>query len=238
MSRCEVQRVICPACGASRETKVFLSVNGARIKSAADRLIDGSWGLVCCLKCGADYHRPAPRLFTDLPGGLWIVRYDGAERTRYALLEEDANQIFEREWLERPPAAIRDQARSVQRRVCFGSAQLREKLLLRRHGIDDRIMECVKLVVMREYVSDLFAFGPAEFYVHRIEPDRIGMAAVSIGETHAIFDLTVERSMLDEMVQDAERFHEVYPELFDKLYVNASRYVTESAVEEVPVPVR
>lgn len=238
MSRCDVQRVICSACGAGQEAKVFLSVNGARIKSAADRLIDGSWGLVCCLKCGADYHRPAPRLFTDIPGGLWIVRYDSTERTRYTLLEEEANTIFEREWLERPPAAIREQARSVQRRVCFGSAQLREKLLLHRHGIDDRIMECVKLVVMREYVRDVFAFGPAEFYVHRIEPDRIGLAAVSIGETHAIFDLTVERSMLDEMAQDAERFHEVYPELFDKLYVNASRYVTESAAEGVSVPGR
>ncbi|MGC4098847.1 MAG: CpXC domain-containing protein [Nitrospira sp.] len=238
MSRCEVQRVICPACGASRETKVFLSVNGARIKSAADRLIDGSWGLMCCLKCGADYHRPAPRLFTDIPGGLWIVRYDSTERTRYTLLEEEANRIFEREWLERTPAAIRGQALSAQRRVCFGSAQLREKLLLHRHAIDDRFMECVKLVMMREYVSDVFAFGPAEFYVHRIEPDRIGMAAVSIGETHAILDLTVEGSMLGEMVQDAERFHEVYPELFDKLYVNASRYVMESTAEGVSVSAR
>jgi hypothetical protein len=238
MSRCEVQQVKCPSCGASQDAKVFVSVNGARIKSAADRLIDGSWGVLSCLKCGADYHRPMPRLFTDLPGKLWLVRYDDSERDRYPMREEEANTIFEREWLERPPAAIRDQALSMQRRICFGPAQLREKLLLRRHGLDDRMVECLKLVLMREYVSDLFTFGPAEFYVHQVESGSLGMVAVSIGEKHQAFELKVEQPTLEEIAQDAERFREAFPELFTNLYVSASRYVTESETEKVSHSIR
>ena len=234
MSRCEVQQVKCPSCGASQDAKVFVSVNGGRIKSAADRLIDGSWGALSCLKCGADFHRPVPRLFTDLPGKLWLVRYDDSERGCYSMREEEANTIFEREWLERPPTAIRDQALSMQRRICFGPTQLREKLLLRRHGLDDRMVECLKLVLMREYASDLFTFGPAEFHVHQVEPGGLGMAAVSIGETHHIFDLKVEQPTLEEIAQDDERFREAFPELFTNLYVSASRYMTESEAEKVP----
>jgi hypothetical protein len=227
MSRCEIQQITCPTCGADQDAKVFVSVNGARIKSAADRLIDGSWGALSCLKCGAEYQRPVPRLFTDLPGKLWLVRYEDSERSRYSMREEEANTIFEREWLERPPAAIRDQARSMQRRICFGPAQLREKLLLRRHGLDDRMVECLKLVLMREYGSDLFTLGPAEFHVYRVEPGSLGMVAVPIGEKHQAFKLEVEQPTLEEIAQDAERFREAFPELFAKLYVSASRYMTE-----------
>jgi len=238
MSRCEIQQIACPTCGAGRDAKVFVSVNGARIKGAADRLIDGSWGALSCLQCGAEYHRPVPRLFTDLPGKLWLVCYDDPERGRYSMREEEANTIFEREWLERPPAAIREQALSMRRRICFGPAQLREKLLLRRHGFDDRMVECLKLVLMREYASDLFTFGPTEFYVHRVEPGNFGMVAVSIGEKQQVFELKVEQPTLEEIAQDAERFREAFPELFTNLYVSASRYVTESEVENVSQPVR
>ncbi len=238
MSRCEIQQVECPSCGASQDTKVFVSVNGARIKSAADRLIDGSWGALACLKCGAEYHRPVPRLFTDLPGKFWVVRYDDSERGRYSMREEEANTIFEREWLERPPASIRDQARSIQRRICFGPAQLREKLLLRRHILDDRIVECLKLVLMREYASDFFTFGPAEFYVHQIELGSLGLVAVSIGQKHPAFELKVEQPTLGEIAQDAERFRKAFPELFTNLYVSASRYVTELEAEKVSQSVR
>lgn len=232
MSRWEKQRIVCPHCGAVQEAKVFVSVNGSRIKDAADRIIEGRWSEMSCLKCGGRYGHDAPLLFADIPGGLWVVQYDGSDRGRFAVLEEEADAIFEREFMERPPAAIREQARTVQRRICFGRRQLAEKLLLRRHGLDDRMVECLKLVLMREYISDLFAFGPAEFYVREIAPDNLGMAALSIGNLHPVFNIRVERPTLDEIARDSARFRAVFPDLFAKLYVSASRYVTESAGAE------
>lgn len=235
MSRWEKQHIACPHCGAVQEAKVFVSVNGARIKDAADRIIEGRWSEMSCLKCGRRYLHDAPLLFTDLPGGLWIVQYDGSDRGRFSVLEEEADAIFEREFMERPPAAIREQARTVQRRICFGRGQLAEKLLLRRHALDDRMVECLKLVLMREYASDLFASGPAEFYVRQVEPGCLSMVAVSIDEPRPVFDLRVERPTLDEIAQDSERFRMAFPDLFAKLYVSASRYVTESEGERAVV---
>lgn len=233
MSRWEKQRIACPHCGAVQEAKVFVSVNGARIKDAADRIIEGRWSEMSCLKCGRRYRHDAPLLFADIPGGLWIVQYDGSERGRFAVIEEEADAIFEREFMERPPAAIREQARTVQRRVCFGRRQLVEKLLLRRHGFDDRTVECLKLVLMREYARDFFAVGPAEFYLRQVEPGGLHMVAVPIGEPHPVFELRVERPTLDEITRDSERFRAAFPDLFAKLYVSAARYVTESEGDKV-----
>lgn len=233
MSRWEKQGTVCPHCGAVQEAKVFVSVNGARIKDAADRIIEGRWGEMSCLKCGGRYRHDAPMLFADIPGGLWVVQYDASDRGRFVVLEEEADAIFQREFMERPPAAIREQARTVRRRICFGRRQLAEKLLLRRHGLDDRLVECLKLVLMREYVSDLLAFGPAEYSVRQVEPNRLDLSAFPIGDGRPLFELKVERPTLDEITQDMERFRAAFPDLFSKLYVSASRYVTESEGEEV-----
>jgi hypothetical protein len=226
MSRCEIQEVTCPACGAKQDEKVFVSVNGARITAAAERIIDGSWGALSCLMCGARYQRDAPLLFTDLPGGVWLVQYDLSERSRFAILEDEARIIFEREFLERPPVAIRNQASAVQRRICFGRRQLAEKLLVRRHGIDDRALECLKLVLMRDYLRELYRFGPTEFYLQRADPEKLSLVAMPIAEPRPVYEMIMARAKFAEISNDAESFRAPFPELFNKLYVNASRYVT------------
>jgi|GEM_PF-5002146 len=229
MSRCEIQEVICPVCGAAQVEKVFVSVNGARIKAAADRIIDGSWGELSCLKCGARYRRDTPLLFTDLPGGVWIVQYDPSERRRFAVLEDEANGIFELEFIQRPPAAIRQQALTVERRICFGRRQLAEKLLARREGIDDRGLECLKLVLLRDYLRELFHVGPTEFFLRRADHENLSMVAMTIVEPRPVLDVTVTRQKLQEIAEDPVSFRVPFPELFNKLYVNASRYVIDSA---------
>jgi hypothetical protein len=59
-----------------------------------------------------------------------------------------------------------------------------------------------------------------------------------IGEPRPVFELRVERSTLDEIARDTVQFRAAFPDLFAKLYVSASRYVTESEGEEVPQSVR
>jgi hypothetical protein len=232
MSRCEIQQVTCPVCKTVQEEKVFVSVNGARIKSAADRIIDGSWGELSCLACGARYARDTPLLYTDIPGGVWIVQHANCQRGRYPALETEAAAIFEREFIERPPLAIRAQAMAAERRICFGRAQLAEKLLARRHGINDRALECLKLVLARDYLGELFHHGPTEFYLQQADQEKLGLLAVTIADSRPVHALTVARGALQTLVDDLKSFYTPFPELFSNLYVNASRYVTEPGVAQ------
>ena len=205
--------------------KVFVSVNGSRIKSAADRLIDGTWNEVTCLACGITYGLESPLLFTDVPGHVWIAQHELSDRDRFAILETEADAIFSREFLERPPAAIREQASSVRRRVCFGRRQLAEKLLARREGIDDRALECLKLALMRDCIRELYPYGPTEFCLREIEGTSLKLIATNIAEQRPVFEVVVPRqTLLNE--KELAPFMPNFPELFTNLYVNASRYWT------------
>ena len=208
---------------------MFISVNGARITDAADRIIDGTWGEWSCLACGAHQVLDTPLLFSDLPGGLWIVQRDRSERDRFAELERQADAIFQREFIERPPAAIREQALRVKRRICFGRAQLAEKLLAHREGIDDSALECLKLVLTRDYLPELYPFGPTEFHLKRADRTALRLHAMTLAGAGPVLDVSVGREQFDEIRDDRESFRQPFAELFRGLYVNASRYLSDGA---------
>ncbi|MGE0261039.1 MAG: CpXC domain-containing protein [Alphaproteobacteria bacterium] len=229
MSRCVVQRIDCPSCGARQDEKVFVSVNGARIKSAADRIIDGTWGEVSCLACGHRYLAEAPVLYSDLADGVWIVRHPLERRGEFERLEAEAEAIFVREFIERPPAAIRAKALRVRRRICFGREQLAEKLLARREGIDDLALECLKLVLSREHIDALFPLGPWEWRLESADDKTIGLKAVAIAGRRPVFQTFIPRERLMLVAGDLSPYREAFPELFGKIYVNASRYLTDRA---------
>ena len=230
MSRCVLQRLRCPNCGVEQEEKVFVSVNGARIKTAVQRITDGTWGEVSCLACGQRYLADPPLLYSDLPGGIWLVRYPLVQRGRFASLEAEAEQIFLREFLERPPLVIREQAAAVRRRICFGREQFVEKLLALRHGIDDRALECLKLGLSRDLLGQLFVYGPWEWLMSAVHEQGIDLAALTLADQRLVHRTMVPIEEVRRIEDRAQQYEVFFPELFSHLYVNASRYVTE----EVP----
>jgi hypothetical protein len=226
MSRFELHSVTCPACGHAQEAKIYQSVNGGRIKQAADQIIAGEFGRIDCAACGKSFHTESLMLYTNLPEGVWIVQYPHSARERYATLEVEAEQTFEREYLARPPPAVRDEARSVTRRICFGRAQLAEKLLARRHAIDDRALECLKLVLMRDRIGELFSYGPTALQMVQCDDARITFYALSLDEQRPVHQLEVVSSDLTNVNEGLDDFRRPFPRLFDKAYVNASRYLS------------
>ncbi len=227
MSRCVVQRLRCPNCGVEQEEKVFVSVNGARIRTAVQRITEGNWGEVSCLACGQRYLADQPRLYSDLPGGVWLVRYPLEQRGRFSGLEAEADRIFSREFLERPPAVIREQAQAVRRRICFGREQFVEKLLALRHAIDDRALECLKLGLSRDLIGHLFMHGPWEWLTVAINEQGIDLIAVTMADQRPVHRTIVPIDAVRRIEANLQQYAGLFPELFNQLYVNASRYVTE-----------
>lgn len=227
MSRCVVQRLRCPNCGVEQEEKVFVSVNGARIKTAVQRITEGSWGNVTCLACGQRYLADPPRLYSDLPGGIWLVRYPLVQRGRFAALEGEAEHIFSREFLERPPAVIREQAAAVRRRICFGREQFVEKMLALRHGIDDRALESLKIGLSRDLLGQLFMHGPWEWLMSAVHEKGIDLTAVTVADQRPVHRTVVPIEEVRRVEEDLRQYEGLFPELFGHLYVNASRYVTD-----------
>jgi hypothetical protein len=84
---------------------------------------------------------------------------------------------------------------------------------------------------MRDYLRELYGFGPTEFLVEKVDADAMRLSATPIGGPSPVLDLTVCRQTCQIIADDAERFSRSYPELFTKLFVSASRYVTREIGE-------
>ncbi len=220
----------CPRCGCAQEARVYVSVNGGRIKDAADRILSGELDRIECAACGEHFYAESGLLYTNLPDRLWIVQYPRDARGRYADLEADAERIFEREYFTRAPPMVQRDAGGVERRICFGRPELAEKLLARRHAIDDRALECLKLVLMRDRIGELFGYGPTQLHLVNCNEERLTFHALSLDEERPVHQLEASASDLTGVSAGLDDFREPFPRLFDKAYVNASRYLNPSSL--------
>jgi hypothetical protein len=192
MSQFEVHRVTCPDCGHAQQVDIYVSINAERMSEATDRLIDGSWERFTCDSCSRPFVIDNRLLYTDLPRKRWIVRYPFAERTRYRRLEHEAAQVFDTEYLQRPPPEpIRRQAVEVSPRICFGRPQLAEKLLAWRHDLDDRALECLKLLLLRNHADVLLPLGPSAMKLAAVANDRLVFDVVALSDNRPLEGLTV-----------------------------------------------
>lgn len=70
------------------------------------------------------------------------------------------------------PAFVREWAPRFERRLVFGLASLRDKLLCADHGLDDRALEALKWLVLRE--SAPTAIQPdSEVYLDEVTPEQL-----------------------------------------------------------------
>lgn len=225
MSRYILDSVACPHCGHDQEVRVYVSVNADRMRSVTDRILDGSWERETCPACGEPFMLDHRMLYTDLPLRRWIVQHPWAARDRFAELEEEAQQVFRVEYLERPPEYIQAQARHVEPRICFGRGELVEKLMLWRSDLDDRALESCKLVLLRNHLQQLFPLGPCALQLTAASPDRLEFLVVALHSGSALDRLQVPVAEYRRVADDLDAFRPAFPELFDHAYVNASRYL-------------
>lgn len=229
MSRYFLDTVACPHCGHDQEIRAYVSVNANRMRSVTDRILDGSWERETCEACGGTFALDHRMLFTDLPQGRWIVRHPWAARDRFAALEEEAHRVFQLEYLERPPDYVREQARHVAPRICFGRGELIEKLTLWRADMDDRALESCKLVLLRNHLDQLFPLGPTELQLTAATPDRLEFLVVSLNSGTALDRFAAPLDEYRRVADDLDAFRTAFPELFDHAYVNASRYLEQES---------
>ena len=225
MSRFEIHSVRCPACGRPQQVNIYVSITANRLRGATDGLMDGSWERFACEACGHSFTAEHRLLYTDLPRKRWIVQYPRAEHARFAALEEEAAAVFRQEYLVNAPDYIRSQASGVAPRICFGRPQLAEKLLAWQHDIDDRALECLKLAMLRTSLDALLPLGPSELQLDTVEPERLAFTIARLESGAPLDRVTVDPATLAGIAADLASFRTGYPELFERPFVNASRYL-------------
>jgi len=228
MSIFEPAEVPCPACGATMTFDLVTSVNADRRPDLRISILDGTFQLAVCDGCGGTTRLPPTLVYVDVGRGQWIVTKPAAEYPDWAQLEAIARQTFE---LSYGPAASVPAQRIGKRmhpRIVFGWAALREKLLAAEEGVDDVLLELLKLAVLRQ-VSGAPLNDESELRLIDANNDVLILAWLISETEQQLSTLEVSRVALDEVAADNAVWAELRQRLTAALFVDFGRLLLEAA---------
>lgn len=149
-------------CGERYTAEAALGLHVSARPALRAQLLDGAVHRTFCPACGMTVMLDDLLAYTDLPRGQWLTVAPGAGlpwRRRWLAI---ARESFDATMVQHAPPRVAAWGREVARRLVFGLASLREKLALTAASLDDRIVELLKLQLLRDTRERL----SADAYLH------------------------------------------------------------------------
>jgi CpXC protein len=231
MSQIKLQVVTCPECGFAEERTLFASLNGERVPAQVPHLLDDTFEEQACAQCGLCFRPEHELLYSHFPLRIWIVMLPRQLRKGYAALETALLAQFAAPFAEAPPLVSAGLA-GVRPRLVFGQPFLSEAVRAVELGLDPALLECAKLFFFRRNLPRLMPLGPHELTFRGYLPDGGGalqLAARRLDDGLILDELTMPSGLLDEVSSERAELSARYPELFDRPYISATRYLFGAA---------
>ena len=141
--------VTCPGCGHPFEVRLLKGMHITRLPDVQEQLRHGTFQVFTCPGCdeGAVVERTS--VYTDFEHGHYVaVEPSGTEDVHAALQRHQ--RIFDHAF-ELGPEVAQELGRRLTTRLVIGLPALREKVLCWDNGLDDHVVEGVKLVGMAAF---------------------------------------------------------------------------------------
>ena len=134
MSLERVGKVTCPECNHENEAVFWDSLNGDLDPEAKAQLLNGTLFQFRCAKCGYESFLNYPMLYHDMKNCamVYYVRPDDIEKTIQEALEAEKKLPIKMD--------------GYRKRVVCNQNSLREKAIIFDSGLDDRVIEVIKLL--------------------------------------------------------------------------------------------
>jgi hypothetical protein len=167
------REIECPHCGAGQRVQVAIGLHITRLPHVKEKILHGELHRFDCTTCHKRIEVRIPLVYTDFERGHWIEVRPDEDIAQWQELAPAAAAIFDRAVMHGAPI-LRSRVETFTTRLVFGYAELREKVLLFDAGIDDRAMECLKLLAIR---TDPSRFGFRDrLLVQAISGDELEIA--------------------------------------------------------------
>jgi CpXC protein len=179
-------------------------------------IMDGVFHRFACPHCGTVTIVEDLLSYTDFPRRHWftVVPRNGIAHRRAWL--DIAHASFQQTMVERASPLAMEWAPEMTRRLIFGLASLREKLLLFDAGLDDHAIEAMKLELLPAIG---LGFSPDEhFHVVRLDGEEIWFA-----HSHpqgGVFEMPVPRAMYRKVEGELGEMRATLPALFADIAVD------------------
>ncbi len=132
-------------CGATVEAQMAESVNAGRFPAVRKAILERRFHRATCGRCDRVLTLERPFFYTDLPRGVIYHVLPRRERHHW----KSASQRLDRAAGFVPNAILDSKGRQL--RVVFGMEELREKLVAQDAGLDDRLLELLKVLLVYEH---------------------------------------------------------------------------------------
>jgi hypothetical protein len=227
----------CVACEASWPVQVADSLNVGRMPAARAWVIERTLHAAVCPACGVRQVVAKPVLYTDFEHGLWVHCVPEDERLSYPDHEAVARETFAYAFdTDRFPRAVGALRQMVSLRVVFGYEELREKVVCAGHGLDDALVEALKLELL--YANPDLILGGVEILVLEecaAEGElRFGLYRFPEDRAERIGQLGVARRAYDMLAARPNQVARSHPSLFSEPYCNILRY-RHAPPDQLPV---
>jgi hypothetical protein len=162
----------CPKCATPFAVELFTNLHVTRAPERREAVLQGKFSIFPCPSCDGRIRLEPTMLYTDFERWRWYGVFPrSAIRHRTALVELVRKGFHENLEVAAPPM-VREWAPKFAVRVVFGLASLRDKLLCEDHGLDDRALEVLKWMVLRESAPG--AIQPdSEVHLEEVRPDQL-----------------------------------------------------------------
>lgn len=134
MSMERKETITCPECGHTQDFIVWQTLNGDLNPDAKQQLLDGSLFSFECKKCGHKSNVDYGILYHDMThkAMVYYVDEDSVEQTQATMVDVEKKIGFEMP--------------GYRKRIVTDQNTLREKAIIFEHGLDDRVVEIIKLI--------------------------------------------------------------------------------------------
>lgn len=219
------------ACAATVVVRIADSLNANRMPDARCWVLDRTLFQQPC-SCGRTVVALHPVLYTDFDRGLWIQVLPEDLRPDYHAREPEVLAAYHRAFDPGTGARFLPALGGlVSPRLVYGYEELREKVVAADHGLDDVIVEVLKLEVLATH-PDLLRSGVMLLTLEGADAGSLQLRAHHFapgGRGEILGDVVVSRALYTALAEREAALTESYPSLFEGVYVNVQRYRFEPA---------
>lgn len=218
----------CPACGSAIRIDACDSVNGVRRPDLRRDILEDRFQRTRCSACRSEFRIDPAFTYLDVERGQWMLVRPAGDLPQWQRFEAQARAIHAEAFGADADAAARTIGARLTVRVTFGWPALREKLLCAAHGIDDVVLELLKLALLRQ-LGDLPLSDTVELRLVDAGAQLLRLAWLQAADGARVEQLEVPREMLAGLADEGADWQALRAELAAAPYVDWQRFVVEPA---------
>jgi hypothetical protein len=213
----------CTKCGKQAETELAASVNAARRGDLREAIIDGSFQSLACSGCGTAIRLPAHLTYIDVTRGQWILVEETDRLGQWYTVEAEATALYDQAFGRLAPPVQRKMGAEIDARLVFGWTALREKLIAKQAGLDDAILEALKISVLRNVPAPPLNDRTELRLIDVAEDGALLLRWVNGMTEQGIVDLPLKRELYDTLAANLGPWEALLADIRRGLFVDMNR---------------